>query len=301
MRVYNLESLIEKSKSIYNENYDYSTTIYITAKTKCLFRCKIHNHTFEQTPNHHFKFIGCPVCSLENKKPKINQQDFENKSKDLYGDIFEYGLYQSAKSKISLTCKIHNHTFKQTPNDHYQYNGCSMCIEDKHKNKFIKKASILHNNKYCYSKIEKYNNSIRVPILCYEHGIFFQTPNSHMLGKGCSSCAKTGFDYNSTGYFYIQELIKDNCCVGYKFGITKNIKKRITAQKLKSNIEHKLIFSFQDSGMKVFKLEQLIKESLPCNFLDKTTIPDGYTETLSPEDIFELENIVIEFLTGDNT
>lgn len=299
MRVFNLESLIEKSKSIYNEKYDYSNTVYVNAKIKCIFKCKIHNIIFEQTPNHHFTSIGCSLCSLEEKKSKVDQLYFENKSKSLYGDIFIYDNYISAKTEIEFKCKIHNYKFYQTPNDHYSYNGCLECRAEVNKNKFIKKANIVHNNKYDYGKIEQYKNLEKVSIICPEHGEFKQTPNSHIQGKGCPSCSKTGFDYNSTGHFYVQEILKDDICIAYKFGIAKNIKKRMINQKSKSKLEHKLIYSFESTGMEVYRLEQIIKTTLSCNYLDKSVLPDGYTETLSPEDILTLENIIMDFLLGD--
>lgn len=53
---------------------------------------------------------------------------------------------------------------------------------------FIKKAQQIHNNKYDYSKVEYVNNRTKVCIICPEHGEFWQTPNSHLNGNGCSSC-----------------------------------------------------------------------------------------------------------------
>jgi len=54
---------------------------------------------------------------------------------------------------------------------------------------FIKKCKIIHNNKYDYSLIIP-NNSIKVDIICPEHGIFKQKPYHHSNGHGCPSCSK---------------------------------------------------------------------------------------------------------------
>lgn len=54
---------------------------------------------------------------------------------------------------------------------------------------FIQKARKVHGDKYDYSKVDYKNNSTKVCIICPEHGEFWQTPNSHLLGSGCPSCS----------------------------------------------------------------------------------------------------------------
>ena len=53
---------------------------------------------------------------------------------------------------------------------------------------FISKAKEVHGNKYDYSKVEYVNNHTKVCIICPKHGEFWQTPNHHLLGHGCSKC-----------------------------------------------------------------------------------------------------------------
>ena len=60
---------------------------------------------------------------------------------------------------------------------------------------FIRKARLVHGNKYDYSKIEYVNIRTKIIIICPEHGEFKQTPNGHLLGKGCSKCAGQSFKY----------------------------------------------------------------------------------------------------------
>lgn len=59
---------------------------------------------------------------------------------------------------------------------------------------FIEKAKQVHNGKYDYSKVEYVNNKTKVCIICPEHGEFWQTPNSHLMGCGCKKC---GYIFNS--------------------------------------------------------------------------------------------------------
>jgi hypothetical protein len=53
---------------------------------------------------------------------------------------------------------------------------------------FIKKAILVHGNKYDYSDTVYVTTRIKVSIRCPEHGVFEQTPNSHLLGSGCPQC-----------------------------------------------------------------------------------------------------------------
>ncbi len=53
---------------------------------------------------------------------------------------------------------------------------------------FIQKAKEVHNDKYDYSKVEYVNSSTKICIICPIHGEFWQTPNSHLNGRGCAQC-----------------------------------------------------------------------------------------------------------------
>jgi len=55
---------------------------------------------------------------------------------------------------------------------------------------FINKAKQIHGNKYDYSLVDYKNNKTKVKIICPEHGIFEQSPKSHINKMcGCSICS----------------------------------------------------------------------------------------------------------------
>ena len=54
---------------------------------------------------------------------------------------------------------------------------------------FIERAKKIHGDKYNYSKVNYINITTKVCIICSKHGEFWQRPNDHLLGKGCSKCA----------------------------------------------------------------------------------------------------------------
>lgn len=54
---------------------------------------------------------------------------------------------------------------------------------------FVKKARLVHGNRYDYSVTEYSNAHKKVNIKCLKHGVFQQSPYSHAQGYGCSLCA----------------------------------------------------------------------------------------------------------------
>lgn len=71
---------------------------------------------------------------------------------------------------------------------------------------FSAKATIVHGGKYDYSGTQYIKAKQEVAITCPIHGVFWQHPNAHLLGKGCAKCAHYGpskgeqqvFDYIAT-------------------------------------------------------------------------------------------------------
>lgn len=64
-----------------------------------------------------------------------------------------------------------------------------MTLEE-HKNTFIEKAKLIHNNKYDYSKAEYINYRTKICIICPIHGEFLQEIRHHLYGIGCPKCGK---------------------------------------------------------------------------------------------------------------
>ena len=61
-RVFDNNSFIEHSKLIHGSRYDYSESIYISARSKIKIICPIHGE-FSQKPNGHLSGRGCPKCT----------------------------------------------------------------------------------------------------------------------------------------------------------------------------------------------------------------------------------------------
>ena len=122
--------------------------------------------------------------------------EFINKAKEVHGDKYDYSYveYIKAINKIIIICKKHGN-FIQTPNSHLRGSGCVKCFREKssiakksNTDEFIEKSIKVHDNKYDYSSVVYISASDKIVIKCKKHGIFEQTPNSHLCGRGCDKC-----------------------------------------------------------------------------------------------------------------
>ncbi len=123
---------------------------------------------------------------------RFTTEQFILKSKEIYGDKYDYSLvdYKNNKTKVKIICPEHG-IFEQRPNNHLQSTiGCIKCsnIYKPSITEFIVNSKKIHGDKYDYSLVDYKNNKIKVKIICPEHGIFLQTPNSHLQGHGCKLC-----------------------------------------------------------------------------------------------------------------
>ena len=202
MKKLTTDSFIEKAIKIHGNKYDYSKVEYIKSKLKIIIICEEHGE-FEQTPSHHLLGKSCKFCSGW----KSNSQIFIQKSIILHNDKYDYSKveYINSETKVKIICKEHG-VFKQEPNSHLKGYGCAKCIYNKsNTTDFIEKSIKIHNDKYDYSKVEYVNALTKVKIICKQHGVFEQIPNSHLNDSGCSKC---GGGYISNNCDFIGKAIK---------------------------------------------------------------------------------------------
>jgi hypothetical protein len=120
--------------------------------------------------------------------------DFVEKARKIHGHKYDYTktTYIHGKDRVIINCSIHG-DFNQTPNHHLSGCGCPKCSgnEKSTSEKFIINSIKVHGNKYDYSKVDYKTVGKKVEIICQKHGEFFQTPNSHLKGRGCFYCGGT--------------------------------------------------------------------------------------------------------------
>ncbi len=193
----NTEEFIQKAILIHGDKYDYSKVDYKKAINKVKIICKEHGE-FLQTASDHLSSRGCKKCGIKlSANAKLsNTKEFIQKAILIHSDKYDYSKvnYNKAIEKIIIICKNHGE-FKQTPNDHLSNYGCPICgylfgsiKQRSNTEEFIKKAILIHKNKYDYSKVNYINNTDKVFIICKLHGEFKQGPNTHLSGCGCTKC-----------------------------------------------------------------------------------------------------------------
>lgn len=115
----------DKAKLVHGDRYDYSQTVYVSARTRVKINCPIHGE-FEQLARAHLRGSGCQLCS-GNKVAKA-ASEFVSKAQAIHGDKYIYDLvdYQNNKTKVKITCRSHG-SWEQTPANHLSGQGCAKC------------------------------------------------------------------------------------------------------------------------------------------------------------------------------
>lgn len=229
------EIFIEKSKSLYGEQFDYSETVYVNSRTPLKLICKQHGEIII-LPHTHLHQYGCPLCNQEkNKKKKeekrksqiinikknieeknkIFSEEFFKNVKKIHNEKYSYPeqIISSLKSKITVICPIHG-VFEQIAGNHKRGCGCPSCARENLKERFrmsqeefIKRASEIHNGKYDYTKVRYVNNHTPITIVCPTHGEFVQMPSMHLNERqGCPLCGTL----SSKGELEIVDFLKEH-------------------------------------------------------------------------------------------
>ena len=205
-----IDSFIIRSKEIHNDFYCYSKSIYVNSHTKITIICPDHGE-FEQVPYDHLSGHGCSKCSSIISKQelglqewikslfmskKLTQEEFVNRSIDVHSNRYDYtqSEYINAKTKVKIICPEHG-VFEQLPRAHFDGQGCPECGKLRTISKlttsttvFIDNAVSVHGDKYDYSFVKYKQSHSKIKIICPEHGVFEQTPTSHLSGCACPKC-----------------------------------------------------------------------------------------------------------------
>lgn len=215
------EQFIEKAKKLHSNKYDYSLTEYKNRRSEVKIICPIHGE-FTQIADYHLTGRGCDKCGGTYTK---TTKEFIKIANKIHNNKYNYSLveYKNNFKKVKIICPKHG-IFIQSPSNHINhksiYPKCNNIQRSENMtlttNDFIEKANIVHENTYDYSLVDYKNSHKKISIICKKHGIFKQTPNNHLRGKGCSICNE------SKGEKIIKKFLKEN---GIRFIPQKRFKK----------------------------------------------------------------------------
>ena len=186
------DEFIENARKVHGDRYDYSFVEYTHSKQKVKIICKVHG-MFEQIPNNHLGGADCYECS---GTPKSNTEKFILESNEVHHNRYDYSLvnYIDAHTSVQIICKEHG-VFDSKPYTHKAGHGCKICAYESNgvmcrntNDKFKDDANKIHSDLYDYSLVDYVTNKKKVKIICKVHGLFEQTPASHLRGQCCPKC-----------------------------------------------------------------------------------------------------------------
>ena len=211
-----LSNFIKKANEKHNGKYDYSKVDYVNNYTKVCIICPKHGE-FWQTPSNHLSGKGCPKCKADKtrerlilskegfikKAREVYKEDFVKKANKIHHDKYNYSKveYDGALTKVCVICPEHGE-FWQTPNSHLNGTGCPKCSGNyiPTTEEWITSANEKHNGKYDYHKVKYVKSTIKVCIICPEHGEFLQKPTYHIQGQGCPKCNLSHMEHDVMNY-----------------------------------------------------------------------------------------------------
>lgn len=209
MEKYTQQAFIEKAKEVHGDKYDYSKVEYVNCNTKVCIICPKHGE-FYIKPGNFLHGQGCKWCGIEKHKKEraLTTEEFINRAKEVHGNKYDYSKveYVNCDTKVCIICSKHGE-FWQTPYKHVNNKcGCPKCAKNipYTTEEFVKSAIAVHGDKYDYSKSQYIDAFTKVCITCPKHGDFWQTPCTHLAGRGCPKCAGK----NKTTEEFINEVKK---------------------------------------------------------------------------------------------
>lgn len=193
-----IDEFIRRSIEIHGPRYGYEKVIYRNALTKVILVCPEHGD-FEQLPSQHVRGQGCRACGIT-RRTLASRNDtswFVEEARKVHGDRFDYSEteYVTSADKVTYRCREHGEV-RILPHGHLNGIGCPTCsfevaglarrtsFED-----FVAKADQVHEGRYTYLEEGYTDSKTPTPIVCAEHGIFYQQPNGHLGGHGCRACS----------------------------------------------------------------------------------------------------------------
>jgi hypothetical protein len=146
---------------------------------------------------------GCLDCSKAGTA-KLRTKDIDKFIADatrVHGAKYDYSksIYINAHEKLIVGCGVHG-DFEVTPSSHTNTgSGCPKCMNDAASERlrmttedFIARAREVHGDYYNYGEVVYGKNGRdKVIISCAGGHRFEQSPEDHLVGKGCITCAGT--------------------------------------------------------------------------------------------------------------
>jgi hypothetical protein len=184
------EEFVERARRVHGDRFDYTPTEYRGSSTAVTIICPVHG-SFQQTPDNHLAGKGCRRCA---GNQRVSVDEAIERFRQIHGAAYEYdrATIRVNKRRIGAISKHHG-PFSVSFYRHRKGAGCPQCTghyQHEAKNHFIRRARAVHGDKYAYGEYIAAAKKMR--ITCPVHGIFLQSPATHLQRHGCPGCANDG-------------------------------------------------------------------------------------------------------------
>lgn len=218
-----------------------------------------------QKGNLPYWFSSCPICS--------NDEYVKN---GLCSGVFESHRGELLKGCMPCRCST-SYSWTQ---DQYEYRIKKKMLESKTTDEFVGFINGFKNQKSKFTR------------KCLLHGEYETLVSGYLnANTTCPCCAN-----QNQKECYINLIKDNNSVIALKFGIAKDSEQRVKQHNYKSIFEVEQYGIWQFPTVKSCKAaERHIKNNLPCRFLTKEEMPDGYTETTSGDNLKTIIKIYEDF------
>jgi len=118
---------------------------------------------------------------------KKTHKEFVDQLREVQPNLTVIGEY--AKDSKKLLVKDHlGIRYSTSPSNLLQGNKPSAVLAVDKDNWFRVRSKQIHGESYDHSRSKYLGDSVKVEIICLRHGSFWQTPASHLKGRGCMEC-----------------------------------------------------------------------------------------------------------------
>jgi len=181
----------------------------IDVSCKCGILRRIYFKTLFRLTKGLTEDLYCNKCKIEKTRKtnlqkygtenfKKTQEEYIKQANVVHNNFYDYSKtqYVNSYTKVEIRCPKHNKIFFPKAQAHLSGLGCSICGRERQiskkilgKERYIKKANKIHNNKYIYDRVNYIDAHTKIEVGCPIHGYFFQRPMDHTNSKqGCPIC-----------------------------------------------------------------------------------------------------------------
>ncbi len=207
-------------------NWDPSTVSSGSGK-KLDWKCN-RGHTFQATVNHRNRGTGCPICNGQKIQVGFNDLATTHPSLALEAHNWDPRTRSATSGWVADWTCSRGHTYRSRIIHRRDGSGCPYCANYKlltgfNDLKTIRPDLALQAFEWDPSQVVS-GSAKKMTWICESAHTWRATVDSRMSGRGCPTCANSGFDPNEDGWLYFLKHFEWEL---FQIGITNSPKDRL--------------------------------------------------------------------------